>query len=175
MKPVVGISLAMVVALSSVPGRAAERCQLEGTWVNTDEATRGVSRIDVREEKGRWVIRAWAKTDGGEVEQGKAVTLAIVGDATTCFDCEKPASTAATPSELAAAKALRTSLGDATMASGFAYWDFGFADCYLTLRREKDRLSGDEFVLFKDGSGRTHYRSRYEFQRPPPTAEAAPE
>ena len=51
------------------------------------------------------------------------------------------------------------------MVIGFATWDHRFADTYLTLRVENERIVGESYTLFKDKSDRPHYRSHYEFKK----------
>jgi hypothetical protein len=145
------------ISIAIAMSHAALAIEFAGDWVNIDVKTKGLTRIEVYELDSSWSIRAWAATEDGEADQGQT-TLDVLGDSVTCFNCRDQ-------SEPTISKSLRTSLGDVKMRSGFAHWDYGFKDTYLTLRLEEDRLIAEDYNIFKDESGRTNYRARYEFQR----------
>jgi hypothetical protein len=60
---------------------------------------------------------------------------------------------------------LGDSVGAMKMNYGFASWDSGFAVRYLTLRKEKDKLIVENFRIYKDKSGRSNFRTRFEFKK----------
>ena len=107
-----------------------------GKWVNTDEKTGGLTRLEITKRDKSWTVQAWAAGGGGEFDHGK-VTLHVLGDST----------------------------GDTEMKYGIASWDHKFKDTHLTLRLEKGELVVEAFNVFKDGSGRSNYRSVYRFKK----------
>jgi hypothetical protein len=124
-----------VLVLVLATARASADDAFVGKWVNVDDATRGLTRIEVWKRDKLTTIRAWGAAGRGEIDQGK-VTLHLLGD----------------------------SVADRTLDHGFASWDHKFKETHVTLRLEKDRLIVEEFNIFKDDSGRSNYRSRYVFK-----------
>jgi hypothetical protein len=62
-------------------------------------------------------------------------------------------------------KLLGNSIEDKSPRYGFAHWDPGFADIYLTLRIENTVLVVEEFTCFKDKSGRLDVHSAYSLRK----------
>lgn len=127
-----------VIALCLVSSLAAAGDDFAGKWINTDEKTSGLTRIEIDVQDGKWTIAAWGAGGGGagEIDQGK-VTLHRLGD----------------------------SVNDQEKKYGFASWDHEFADTTLTLRLEKGELVVESFTVFKDNSGRSNYKSVFKFKR----------
>ncbi len=48
---------------------------------------------------------------------------------------------------------------------GIAWYDDGFAERHLILRREQELLRLETYTLFKDDSGRSHYYMVEQFRR----------
>jgi hypothetical protein len=158
------IATAAVILLSLSTGALGETHQLAGQWVNVDTDNRGLTRIDIYEQEGGWKIRAWAPAGDAEHDLGQA-TLAVLGDSVSCFQCSDPSVTSLSiATNISAQKNERTSLGSPAMSYGFAHWEYAFKDTYLTVRRHKDILVVEDFNIFKDGSGRTNYRSICKFK-----------
>jgi hypothetical protein len=107
-----------------------------GKWVNVDDRTSGLTRIEIAKKDVGWTIQAWGAAGGGEIDQGK-VKLSMLGDWAGARD----------------------------MTYGFASWDHKFKDSHLTLRVQKDKLIVEDFNIFKDNSGRSNYRKRSEFKK----------
>ncbi|HEY7425339.1 MAG TPA: hypothetical protein VH682_13995, partial [Gemmataceae bacterium] len=107
-----------------------------GKWVNVNEKTNGLTRIEISRKDKVWTIQAWGAAGGGEIDQGKT-TLSLLGD----------------------------SVADTTMKYGFASWHHGFKDTQRTLQLKEELLIVEDFNIFKDNSGRSNYRSRSEFKR----------
>jgi hypothetical protein len=129
------VSLAVfALLLGSSPGRADD--PFAGKWVNVDEMTRGLTRLEIEKKGDAWVIRAWGKCHPTDCDWGK-VTLHLLGD----------------------------SVSDKQMKHGLAQWDHKFKDSHLTLRLEQGELVVVSFDVFKDGSGRSNYRSTYKFKK----------
>lgn len=130
---------AFALLLGSSPGIAADA--FVGKWVNTDEKTAGLTRLEIGKADKGWTIRAWGAAGGGKADQGQ-VMLHLFGDAA----------------------------GDTEVKHGFASWDHKFKETHLTLRLEKGDLVVEDFNVFKDGSGRANYRMTYRFKRGTPAA-----
>ena len=112
--------------------------RLVGGWVNIDKDTRGLKRLAVAKKDDTWSIAAWGSSGGGKGESPWGETgLALLGD----------------------------SVASKYLPYGFATWTPGFAVVHLTLRLEKDELVVETFMLFKDNSGRSDYRSVYRFRK----------
>ncbi len=124
--------IALVLGSSSVVADEA----FEGKWVNVDDMTRGLTRLEISKKDKAWAIQAWGATMPVESDIGK-VTLHVLGD----------------------------SVGDKKMKYGFASWDKKFADTHLTLRLEQDELVVETFTVFKDESGRSNYRKVEKFKK----------
>jgi hypothetical protein len=130
------------LGLGSVAGheKAAPSPQerIVGMWVNTNKDTRGLKRLAVARRDDTWSIEAWGSGGGGtmEIPWGKT-SLALLGDSVASRD----------------------------LPYGFAVWDPGFAVYHLTLRMDKDELVVETFVIFKDKSGRSNYRSVERFKK----------
>ena len=69
------------------------------------------------------------------------------------------------PPPLAALHLLADTVCDTEMKYGIASWDYGFVETHLTLRLEGDELIGEDFNVFKDGSGRSNYRMQSRFKK----------
>lgn len=52
------------------------------------------------------------------------------------------------------------------MKYGYATWNHDFKDEHVTLQLDKQWLmTVDDFSIFKDDSGRSNYRKRWQFKR----------
>jgi hypothetical protein len=129
------LSLSLIAVLLG-PSLLVAGADFAGKWVNSDDRTGGLTRLEIRKQEKGWTIQAWGAAGGGEIDQGR-VTLHLLGD----------------------------TAGDTDMKYGIASWDHKFKDTYLTLRLEKDELIVEDFNVFKDDSGRSNYRSRYTFKK----------
>ena len=107
----------------------------EGKWVNVNDKTGGLTRLEVSKKDKGWEIQTWAAAKPMERELGKA-TLHLLAD----------------------------SVGEKQMKYGFASRDSKFADTHLTLRLENGELVVESFTVFKDGSGRSNYRKVEKFK-----------
>ncbi len=107
-----------------------------GKWVNTDEKTGGLTRLEISKKDKGWTVQAWGAGGGGEIDQGKA-TLHLLGDSAVATE----------------------------MKYGIASWDHKFKDTHLTVRLEKGELFVEDFNVFKDDSGRSNYKSVFKFKK----------
>lgn len=105
-----------------------------GKWVNTDEMTGGVTRLEVEKKGDGWAIQAWGKCHPTDCDWGKA-PLHLLAD-----------------------------FGDTEMKYGLAHWDAGFSEKHATLRADKGELVVETYTVYKDKSGRSNYRSKYTFK-----------
>lgn len=104
---------------------------LLGTWVNCDSDTRGIVRIEFREEKGMLMVHVFGKChpspcDWGVVF-GTPYAESIVHNEAIAFS---------------------------------AFYDQGFSECIVTGHLDFGTLIVETFNKFKDGSGRSNYYSR---------------
>jgi len=107
-----------------------------GKWVNTDEKTDSITRLQIKAEGDSWVIQAWGKCHPTDCDWGKA-PLHVLGD----------------------------SPGDKEMKYGLAHWDHKFADAYITLHFEKGELVPETYEVYKDKSGRSNFRHKESFKK----------
>ena len=125
-----------VIALAFSPSLLVAGEDFVGKWVNTDDKTGGLTRLEICKKDKGWAIQAWGTGGDGEIDQGN-VTLHLLGD----------------------------TAGDTEMKYGIASWDHKFKETHLTLRLEKGELVVEDFNVFKDDSGRSNYRMTYKFQK----------
>ena len=125
-----------VIALAFSPSLLVAGEDFVGKWVNTDDKTGGLTRLEISKKDKGWAIQAWGAGGGGEIDQGN-VTLHLLGD----------------------------TAGDTEMKYGIASWDHKFKETHLTLRLEKGELVVEDFNVFKDDSGRSNYRMTYKFKK----------
>jgi hypothetical protein len=107
-----------------------------GTWTNLDTKTDGFTRLVITEKDGSYTLRGWGAAAGGEIDQGKT-TLHLLAD----------------------------SIRGTTNKYGFATWEHKHATSHLTLYAADGGLSAECFTIFKDGSARSNYKVKYEFQK----------
>jgi hypothetical protein len=129
------LSLSVIVLVLS-PSLFVAGDDFAGKWVNVDDKTGGLPRLEISKKDKAWTIQAWGAGGGGEIDQGK-VTLHLLGD----------------------------NVGDTTMKYGIASWDHKFKQTHLTLRLENGELVVEDFNVFKDDSGRSNYRSTYKLKK----------
>jgi hypothetical protein len=115
---------------------AAAPADFLGTWVNTDPNTGGMVRLVVSQVGARYEARGFGACSPSPCDWGT------------------------TPFHL-----LGYNVSDANPVWGLATWDFGFSNTYLVVRREGDLLVVENYTVFKDGSGRSNYRSINLFRR----------
>jgi len=134
---------------NSAIGRAsAVNISFAGDWVNVEE--RGPTRISIREIKGnQWSIRAWGSCEPTDCDWG-STPLHLIG----------------------------RNVGAKNLPYGFAIWNHGFKDRFMTLHVENDQLVVVDYNIYNDSSGRSNYRrvSRLRHETLPPEAsrEVAP-
>lgn len=117
--------------------QAADLSPLVGTWVNFDERSRGIARVEVADRGGELIVRAWGTGSPEPCDWGEAV-----GDAFTDGVGLRAAVAFRAVYEL---DALRVLLA-----------------CYLNKRL----LVVDAYTVFGDGSGRSPYFQRDHFYVP---------
>ncbi len=108
-----------------------------GDWKNTKVDPQGVTGVSIAaDNKGQSTIAAWGACLPDDCKWG-TTSLHLCGD----------------------------NVADRNISCGFAAWDQGFVDTYVTLRMEKDELVIELYSVFKDGSGRSNYRQVERFCR----------
>jgi len=124
----------VAVLLGSLPGFAADT--FAGKWVNVDEETRSITRLEIEERGAAWAIQAWGRCHPTDCDWGET-PLHLLGD----------------------------SVDDKVMKYGFAHWNKNFCETYMVLDLKNDELLVETHVVFRDASGRSNYRSKVSFKR----------
>lgn len=114
-------------------GRAAH--PLAGTWVNVDENTSSITRLEVSEEADGWVIHAWGKCGPPDCDWGTVPLHMAVGED----------------------DATGTPLDVGKLKYGVAYWDHKDLDIrtFMALHVEHGELSVESVDVFGTRSGHT--------------------
>jgi hypothetical protein len=133
------------VIFSIVPAHAQERKEPEtqpyllpaggamaGTWLNTDEATRSIPKVEIFREGPAFKIRFWGRTHPHDTPFGPPDTLVVLSDHSD------PANRPAKP----------------PAATAFVTQKADFALHHFTLRLSGGLLRVEGVTLFTDGSGR---------------------
>jgi len=116
--------------------RAVDPTPFHGVWVNTNEATRGIARVDLRTWKEAFTVRAFGADDSALADWGE-VEAALLADT-----------------------------GGAHGGTTFlTFYDFGFMEVYLHAWVKLGVLVIAKFDRFKDGSRRSNRFSREFFYR----------
>ena len=143
MKKISSIVILFVCVLAvSAFSAEGQTPDLEGEWINVDLRTRGLTRLVISKTENGWSIGAWGKCHPKDCSWG-AVVLAPLGN----------------------------SVEDYSFNRGFAVWNAGFATKYVTLTLSNGQLTAETINIFRDRSGRAHYRTVDVFQRADERAE----
>lgn len=128
--------LAIPVCSADDKKNALPQSRFLGTWVPIAKDRSGLKRIDITRSGKSWTIHVWAFATFTEIDWG-TVPLHLLGSdvASRSFDY------------------------------ALAVWKPDFADKYMTLHIENNRLVVEQFTLFTDGSKRSNYRSIERFKR----------
>jgi hypothetical protein len=122
--------------LSFAAVACAQTNGLVGQWTPVNANSASLTRVVVSQHKDSCSVEAWGDCKPTDCDWGK-VELKLLGDF----------------------------VGDKLPRYGFAHWDAGFADNYMTLRMENSVLVAEVFTFFKDGSQRSNYRMTYSFRK----------
>lgn len=108
---------------------------LAGTWLNVDENTSSITRLEVSEEAGGWVIHAWGKCGPPDCDWGAVPLHMAVGEA----------------------DARGKPLDVGRLKYGVASWDHKDKDIrtFMTLQVEDGALSAETVDVFGAKSGHT--------------------
>lgn len=107
-----------------------------GTWINADPATNGVTKLVITQGEKTLMIHAWGKCRTQDCDWGETPLVLLGKDA--------------------AAR---------EFPFGFATWDPKFKVTHMTLQLDRNEVVVLTYGIFKDGSGRSNYRSEYRFKR----------
>jgi hypothetical protein len=122
---------------------------LAGTWLNVDENTSSITRLEVSEEAGGWVIHAWGKCGPPDCDWGAVPLHMAVGEA----------------------DARGKPLDAGKLKYGAAYWDHKDKDIrtFMTLQVQDGELVVESFDVFGKASGRPkemhHTRAKDSFKK----------
>jgi hypothetical protein len=109
---------------------------LVGTWMNTNNATRGITQVVLAVRDGGLVVRAFGACDPASCDWGSVNVAVFAGDA------------------------------DSVEGNAFnAFYDFGFMETHLQSHIRQGVLVVAKFDRFKDDSGRANYFSKEFFFR----------
>ncbi len=122
-------------ASSSMVGAAAPADFL-GNWVNTDTATRGIVRLVFTQSGANYIAQGFGACSPTPCDFG-VTTFNLLG----------------------------YNVSDTNPNWGVAVWDSGFKTEYLVAHREGELLVVESYNVFKDGSGRSNYRSLFLFKK----------
>ncbi len=100
-----------------------------GTWLNEDQETRSITKLEVAQDENKWSIQVWGACEPDDCDWGKT-KLFLLGDTVDAKD----------------------------FPFAFATWDHGFATTHIVLRIEAATLVAETYDIFRDDSGRSNYR-----------------
>jgi hypothetical protein len=117
--------------------RRIDPAPLTGTWINYNNATRGIVRVVIADEGGAFTVRAYGACapdpcDWGEA-RGEVFAAGVAHDEAVGFK---------------------------------SFYDFGFMETLLAAYLNKRLLVLDSYNVFKDGSGRSRYFFRDHLYQP---------
>jgi hypothetical protein len=112
-----------------------QSASLDGSWVNVDPATGGITRVIFEHTAATDRVHVWGKCSPEECVWGPAALHLLRG-----VDWETP-------------------------SYGFATYEPGWSTKHLAFERRGDELLVTVFTFFKDESGRPDYRSQNTFRR----------
>lgn len=107
---------------------------LVGAWVNFDERSTGIARVEIADREGELIVHAWG-----------------IGSPEPCDWGE------------AAGEAFTDGVGLNTAVAFRAVFELGFARVLLACYLNKRLLVVDAYTVFEDGSGRSPYFQRDHF------------
>ncbi len=125
---------------------------LAGTWINVDEDTASITRLEVTEGADGWVIHAWGKCGPPDCDWGRTpLYMAVDSDG---------------PDQPVDVRKL---------THGVAYWDHKDKDekadirTFMTLQVQDGELVVESFDVFGNASGRPkemhHFRTKDSFKK----------
>jgi|LakMenEpi03Aug12_release.lakeMendotaPanAssembly.Ray.scaffolds.fasta_scaffold408117_2 hypothetical protein len=145
MKSAPRILLCSVAVLLLHVSQAYAATPLAGTWVNVDENSGSLTRLEVTEEADGWVIHAWGSCSPNDCDWGKVPLYMAVSDAAH------------------------------TLGHGFAYWDHKEKNPKVDIRTftmlhvDDDTLVVESFDVYGKAAGRPkeehHVRVKDSFKR----------
>jgi hypothetical protein len=131
MKKLVLVSVLLLFA-SAAHGQSAT---LDGTWVNVDPNTGGITRVVFEHNAATHTVHVWGRCHPTDCVWGPTALHRLRGIASD------------------------------TLTYGFATYEPGFSTKHLAFERRGDELLVTVFTFFKDESGRPDFRSQTTFRR----------
>jgi hypothetical protein len=122
----------LLLFASAVHGQSAS---LDGTWVNVDPNTGGITRVVVEHTGATDRVHVWGSCAPEDCEWGPAALHRLRG------------------------------LNSESLSYGFATYEPDFSTKHLAFERRGDEMIVTAFTFFKDGSGRPDYHSQHTLRR----------
>ena len=122
--------LSILTPLGRMAHAAAAGFNIAGTWVNVDPATRGLTKLVIFPSGSEFLVRGYGQCSPSDCDWG--------------FTQLHPGG---------------HSVSDAESDYAIATYDFGFKETTIMVHLEGDQLMVETYNVFKDGSGRKHYKS----------------
>lgn len=123
----------LLLFASAAHGQSAS---LDGTWVNVDSETRGITQVVFERTGATDMVHAW----------GACQPTDCVWGPTTLHRLGPPGTSGPLP-------------------DGFATWEQGFSTKHLAFEPRGDELVVTVVSLYRDESGRSDYRTQQTFRR----------
>ncbi len=140
MKKAIYISLAIIISLIMTSSGIAGLNDFSGNWNNTDPDTRGITRLKIRVNGNNVKVRAWGQCHPQDCDWGNVNARAYAPSVSSN---------------------LRSS---ARWIS--AVFTTNFSRTLVIIKQNsRSKIEAEIFTSFKDGSGRSSYRSKYQFRR----------
>lgn len=100
-----------------------------GTWLNDDQETRSITKLEVAQQGNKWSIQAWGACEPDDCDWGKT-ELFLLGDTVDAKD----------------------------LPFAFATWTHDFKTTHIVLRIEAATLVAETYDIFTDVSHRSNCR-----------------
>ena len=118
-------------------GASLDLSPFEGTWLNTNSATRGVLKLLLSIRNGDLIVQGFGECERSPCDWGEVRAEAVYSGS---IDSQEPVAFA-------------------------AFYDFGFMETHIQANLNQGLLVVGFFNTFKDGSNRSDYFSREFFRR----------
>ena len=139
MRNILSLSIAFLLSLVSLSTCSASLAQFAGDWTNVDTNTGGLTTLSIGVSGTSATVHVWGRCHPTDCDWGEVQAVAFAPDVSSDM--------------VSQARAL------------VAIYDEGFKETTLIIKPQGNRLSVQSYSRFKDGSGRSNYRSDDLFQK----------